>query len=103
MRTVRVFYREEADGAWIATCPEVPGYVGYGDTYEEARERVEDGLPWFAESDLLLAHVVSKRESHDGPPDQTTRAPRVSFAITRQVKPAYSGGFADSHISGRSA
>jgi hypothetical protein len=45
MRSVRVFYRCEPDGTWIATSPDVAGYVGYGDSYEEARDRIRDGLP----------------------------------------------------------
>jgi predicted RNase H-like HicB family nuclease len=49
MRTVRVIYRQEPDGAWIGTSPEIPGYTAYGDTYEEAAARANDGLAWFAE------------------------------------------------------
>lgn len=90
MRTVRVFYRREADGAWIATCPELPGFVGHGDSYEQTRERVEEGLPWFAEADLMLAHIVPRRESHDTSSGQLTRGPRVSFAVTRAA-PAAAG------------
>ncbi len=75
MRAVRAIYREEADGAWIGTSPEVPGYVAHGDSYEQARDRMNEGLPWFAERDLLIAHSTM--------PSEPTAGPAVSFAISR--------------------
>jgi len=79
MRTVRVVYRQESDGAWIGTSPEIPGYVAHGDSYDEARERAEDGLSWFAEQELLIAHIAPEKGDLGG---QGTRGPRVSFATT---------------------
>ena len=80
MKTVRVIYRQEPDGAWIGTSPEIPGYVAHGDTYEQARARADDGLSWFAEQDLLIAHVVPDQgELTEGRP---TRGRKVGFAIT---------------------
>jgi predicted RNase H-like HicB family nuclease len=76
MKSVRAIYRREADGAWIGTSPEVPGYVAHGDTYEQARDRMQEGLPWFAERDLLIAHMRVPVES-------ATSGPKVSFAISR--------------------
>lgn len=78
MKTVRAIYRHEADGAWIATSPEVPGYVAHGDTYTQARDRMNEGLPWFAERDLLIAHVVLPTESAQF----ATTGPKVSFGIS---------------------
>jgi predicted RNase H-like HicB family nuclease len=86
MRTVRAIYRREADGAWIATSPEVAGYVAHGDTYEQARDRLIEGLPWYAERDLLIAHVVLPTESAQF----ATTGPQVSFGISRATPaPSY--------------
>jgi predicted RNase H-like HicB family nuclease len=80
MRTVRVYYRQEQDGAWIGTSPDVPGYVGHGESFEEAVSRTNEGLPWFAEEEVCIAHVRPPREGE--PP--RTQGPRVTFAITRE-------------------
>ena len=83
MRNVRVIYSHEADGAWIGTSPDVPGFVGHGETYEEARDRVQDGLPWFMETEnVLIAHIVPGRSEPRSA--GTTASPKVSFGITRQ-------------------
>jgi predicted RNase H-like HicB family nuclease len=83
MRTVVVKYRQEADGAWIGTSSDVPGYVGHGDTFDEARKRVQEGLPWFAEEpDMLIAHVSGSNLA-----DSATHSPRVSFGITKTSQP----------------
>lgn len=58
MKPVKVMYRQEPDGAWIATSDDVPGFVGHGDSYEEARDRVQEGLPWYVEDDLVIAHIT---------------------------------------------
>jgi predicted RNase H-like HicB family nuclease len=91
VRTVRVFYREEDDGAWIGTSPEAPGFVGHGDSYEQARDRSQEGLPWFLEdTSVLVAHIIrggSPREE-DG---DTISEPRVSFGITMQATPRFFG------------
>lgn len=85
MRTVRMIYRQEDDGAWIGTSPEVPGYVAYGDSYEEARDRAREGLPWFAEEDLVIAHVIGTD------PPVTAAAAKVSFDIVRTTRTGYRG------------
>lgn len=87
MRTVVVKYRKEADGAWIGTSADVPGYVGHGDSFDEARERVQEGLPWFTEEpDMLIAHVAGTNLE-----DTPTGSPKVSFGIikTSQPRPKY--------------
>lgn len=76
MRSVRAIYRQEDDGAWIGTSPEVPGYVAYGDSYEEARDRMNEGLPWFAEQSLLIAHITGESLP------ATAGQPKVSFAMS---------------------
>jgi predicted RNase H-like HicB family nuclease len=85
MKSVTARYRREEDGAWIATSPEIPGYVAHGDSYAEARDRMREGLPWFAEQDLLIAHVVLPEEA-EAP---ATAGPRVSFDINRAPTPSY--------------
>jgi predicted RNase H-like HicB family nuclease len=79
MRTVRVIYHDDPDG-WWAESPEVPGYTGFGESYADVRDQMREGLPWFAEEDLLLTHIVPSAEGQ--PP--TTAGPHVSFDITRQ-------------------
>src|SRR4051794_31482778 len=83
MRTARIYYREEQDGAWIGTSPDAPGYVAHGDSYEQAVERANEGLPWYADEPLFMAHV---RASAAGEPS-TTEGPKVEFAITGQPAP----------------
>ncbi|MEA2362592.1 MAG: hypothetical protein QOD71_1737 [Thermoleophilaceae bacterium] len=93
MRTVRVIYRREPDGAWIGTSPEIPGYTAYGDTYDEARARAQDGLGWFAEQDLAIAHIVPEK-GPDVVEGRATRGPRVSFGMTKAPKvPSYGHSF----------
>lgn len=94
MRIVFVRYREEDDGAWIATAPVVRGFYAYGDSYDEARGRVEAGLPEFAgEPDMVIAHLTGRTFSLSG----ETRNPQVTFDFTqsqprtgffRNLKPA---------------
>jgi predicted RNase H-like HicB family nuclease len=86
MRTVRVFYHDDPDG-WWAESPDVPGYTGFGETYEVVREQMNEGLPWFAEEDdLCIAHIVT---GDKGRPSRTEAA-RVSFALTGvRLKPRF--------------
>ncbi len=95
MRTVVVRYRKEADGAWIAASPDVPGYVGYGDTFDEARKRVQEGLPWFAEEpDMLIAHMTASNME-----DSATHSPKVSLGITKssEPRPSYTHDLSGTH------
>lgn len=87
MRTVRVIYRQESDGAWIGTSPEVPGYVGYGDSFDQARDRIREGLPWFAEEDLVIVHLVAPPQA-----EAPATAGRVGLDITRQFESGYRVG-----------
>lgn len=85
MKIIVVRYRKEEDGAWIATSPAVPGFYAYGDSYDEAQGRVQEGLPEFAEEpDMLITHVTGSGVPTDG----ETGNPRVRFGITRQSQPA---------------
>ena len=79
MRSVRVIYHDDPDG-WWAESPEVPGYTGFGDSYEHVRDQMREGLPWFAEEDLMLFHV---RPSDQEKPPATLGA-CVALDITRQ-------------------
>ena len=80
MRTARIYYRQEADGAWIGTSPDVPGYVAHGDTYGQAVQRTNEGLPWFAEEPLFMAHV----QAGDAGEPAKTEGQKVTFAITQE-------------------
>ncbi len=83
MRTVVVKYRKEADGAWIGTSSDMPGYVAHGDSFDEARGRAQEGLPWFAdEPDMLIAHVAGENLEAAG-----THSPNVTFGITKTSQP----------------
>jgi predicted RNase H-like HicB family nuclease len=77
MRTVVVKYRKEADGTWIGSSPDVPGYTGHGETFEEARERTSEGLPWFAEEDLAIAHKIPSAA------EDPTSGEKVRFEMTK--------------------
>jgi predicted RNase H-like HicB family nuclease len=86
MRTVRVIYHDDPDG-WWAISPEVPGYTAFGETYAEVRDKMVEGLPWYAEEDdLIMAHIVP---SEAGQPTPTGGA-KVSFSMTGpSLKPRY--------------
>ena len=92
MRTVRVIYRQEEDGAWIGTSPQIPGYTAWGDTVEEAMARANDGLAWFAEQDLAIAHIVPGK-GPDVVEGGDTRGTRVRFALTKEPTPTYAARF----------
>jgi predicted RNase H-like HicB family nuclease len=77
MRTVVVKYRREGDGAWIGSSADVPGYVGHGDSFEEARQRISEGLPWFAEEDLAIAHFIPQMA------ESASQGPKVRFELTK--------------------
>jgi len=97
MKIVVVRYRKEEDGAWIATSPAVPGFYAYGDSYDEAQGRVQEGLPDFAEEpDMLITHVTGSGGRADG----ETGNPRVRFGISRQSQPA---SRYEHHLSGAAA
>jgi predicted RNase H-like HicB family nuclease len=85
MRTIKVFYHDDPDG-WWATSPDIPGYTGFGKSYEEVRDQMNEGLPWYAEEDdLCLAHIILSAE---GKPSLTD-VPKVTFALTGQPKPRF--------------
>jgi hypothetical protein len=86
MRTVVVKYRKESDGTWIGSSAGVPGYVGYGDSFDEARERISEGLPWFAEEDLAIAHVIPDAAAGSFKP---TTGQKVRFELTRTPAPQF--------------
>lgn len=96
MKTIKVIYRHEDDGAWIGTSPEVPGYTAHGDTYAEARERAMEGFPWFAEEDaMVIAHLVPTA----GPAFKDTAGYRVGLTaveVSADEHPAFSGEMSDS-------
>jgi predicted RNase H-like HicB family nuclease len=41
---IRVELTHEADGAWSAVCPELPGCVSCGDTRDEALANVREAI-----------------------------------------------------------
>ena len=47
MRTVRVEYRQEDDGTWSATSPDIPRYTAVGKTYPAIKRMVHTGVPFF--------------------------------------------------------
>lgn len=46
---------------------DVPGYYGIGDSYEEARDEIREGLPWTAGEDLILVHVIPSDDGSESP------------------------------------
>ena len=58
MEPIRVLYHTE-DGTWWADSPDVPGWIGGADTFDETRRLVEEGIPWALErDDVVLEHYV---------------------------------------------
>jgi predicted RNase H-like HicB family nuclease len=57
--TVRVLYHREPDG-WWAESPEIEGWTVAGDSYEEVRRLVEDGVTF-----ALAAQAESRGEGFD--------------------------------------
>jgi predicted RNase H-like HicB family nuclease len=56
MRKVRVIYHLDDDG-WWAESPDVPGWTGVGDSFDEVRDLAHEGLPFFAEEDLSFEEI----------------------------------------------
>lgn len=55
---VRVIYHHEPE-AWWAESPEVEGWYGAGESFEEVRQLAEEGIPWALErDDVSLEHYV---------------------------------------------
>lgn len=46
MRTVQVIYHQEPEG-WWAESPDVEGFGASGETLEELRDLVREGLPFY--------------------------------------------------------
>jgi predicted RNase H-like HicB family nuclease len=40
----RVFIQQDEDGAFVATCPSLPGCISQGRTRDEARVNIEDAI-----------------------------------------------------------
>lgn len=83
MKTVVVKYRRESDGAWIGSSADVPGFIGHGDSFDEARERISEGLPWFAEEDLAIAHFVPQMA------EGASQGRKVRFELTKAPTPQF--------------
>ena len=83
MNIVKVYYRQESDGAWIATSPEVPGYMGHGDSFEQAADRVREGLPWFAEAEgVAIVHVqMPDPDATGGPKVTLSKTPSTAHSV----------------------
>lgn len=47
---VNIYYEWEPEG-WSATSPDLPGYLAYGESLEEARALVREGVPFHLEMD----------------------------------------------------
>ena len=53
MVEIAVIYHEE-DGLWWADSEQVPGWAAGGNSREEVRERVLEGLPFFLDDDVVI-------------------------------------------------
>jgi predicted RNase H-like HicB family nuclease len=92
MKIVKAIYREEPDGAWIGSSSAYPGFIGHGDSYKEAKKRLQEGLPFFAEeNDMLIVHVITAAERADSGARQ-----KVELGITAEPRTIrYHRWFAD--------
>lgn len=48
--TYTVLFEPADEGGYVVFCPALPGLVTEGDTYDEARERVEEAIEGYLES-----------------------------------------------------
>lgn len=44
MDSIRVIYHHEPPDGWWAESPDLPGYYAAGESYDEVRELVEEGM-----------------------------------------------------------
>lgn len=59
MRTARVIYHQEGDGWWAEAPDDFPSFFAAADTFDEAKERVWEGLKSMGVvKDLGVLHVV---------------------------------------------
>ena len=56
-KTAQLIYHDEPQGWWVAS-PDLPGYSALGESFEQVRDLVREGAPWFAEQELDLHHLV---------------------------------------------
>ena len=75
MRKVQVVYRRSEDG-WWAESPDVPGWTAVGDSFEEVRDLAQEGLPFFAEEQLIV---------------EEAKLPTQAARINWKVRPALLG------------
>lgn len=61
MRTVRVIYREEAEG-WWAESPDVSGYTAADNSLDNLRDLVPEGISEFLEEPVLVIEAGSDFE-----------------------------------------
>jgi hypothetical protein len=61
LRTVRVLYREEAEG-WWAESPDVSGYTAVDDSLEGLRNLVPEGISEFLGEPVLIIEAGSDLE-----------------------------------------
>jgi hypothetical protein len=59
MTLAHIIYHQEDDG-WWAECPEFPSFFAAGDTFDDTKAQVRDGLPHVAgdRKYLRLIHLV---------------------------------------------
>jgi antitoxin HicB len=46
----RVLIEQDEDGAFVATCPSLPGCISEGTTREEARQSIQDAIEGYVTS-----------------------------------------------------
>ncbi len=64
MYRATVIYHYESDG-WWAESPNFPGFTAAGESFNEVRELVREGLCDFCEDELILEEIVIPIESAD--------------------------------------
>lgn len=64
MRTAKVIYHQEEDGWWAEAPQDFPSLFAAGDTLEDTKARVWEGLTAMGEaSDLGILHVVHQADA----------------------------------------
>lgn len=61
-----VFHQEQADGTWVALCASLPGWLCFGDTLTESKDRAEWSLrDHLVTKVVALAHFEIPKVNHE--------------------------------------
>jgi hypothetical protein len=107
VRIVNIEYRQEEDGTWSATSPDIPRYTAVAKTYLGIRRLVRQGVPFFLgipakelrfrETALMSVPVVTGSWNGNATyaSSTTTSADQIVKSLKRRVRELKAG---DVHV-----